>query len=189
MAPSGVPKCPYVCPILFSLFINDFLSIIKFSQVLFYADNTKIFRAINSPLDCTNLQRDIEAFDNCSQPNGLPINIQKCTVMAFRQSEWRIRLHYQLAGSDLQSVSSTKDLGVIFNSDFQFEYQVNAVYSRTVRTLGFIKRTTFDFRHVSFILYLYKTLAFTILYLYLLIVAQFGLLINRYILTSWRGTT
>ena len=83
--------------------------------------------------------------------------------MTFTRSESSIRFHYQLAGSDLQLVSSAKDLGVIFNSDFSFKYQVDAVYSRAVRTLGFIKRTTFNFRHVSSILYLYKTLVLPLL--------------------------
>ena len=158
IAPSGVPQGSCIGPILFSLFINDLSSLIKFSQVLFYADDTKIIRAINSPLDCTKLQRDIEAFDNWSRANGLPVNIQKCAVMTFTRSESSIRFHYQLAGSDLQLVSSAKDIGVIFNSDFSFKYQVDAVYSRAFRTLGFIKRTTFDFRHVSSMLYLYKSL-------------------------------
>ena len=51
---------------------NDLLSIIKFSQILFYADDIKIFRAIISPFDFLKIQRGIEAFDNWSRANGLP---------------------------------------------------------------------------------------------------------------------
>ena len=44
--------------------------------------------------------------------------------MTFTRSESCIKFNYQLAGSDLQSVSSTKDLGVIFNSDFSFKCHI-----------------------------------------------------------------
>ena len=55
----------------------------------------KIFRAINSPIDCKKLQKDIEAFDNWCRANGLPVNIQKCAVMTFTWSESYIRFNYQ----------------------------------------------------------------------------------------------
>ena len=77
LVPSGVPQGSCVGTILFPLFINDLSSIIKFSQVLFYADDTKIYKAINPLLECTKLQKEIKAFYNWSRANGLPINIQK----------------------------------------------------------------------------------------------------------------
>ena len=45
VAPSGVPQDSCVCPILFSFFINDLSAIMKFSQILFYADYSKNFQS------------------------------------------------------------------------------------------------------------------------------------------------
>ena len=80
---------------------------IKFSQVLFYADDTKIFRAINSPLDCSDLQRDVKAFDDWPRANGLPVNIQKFLV-TFTRSESSLKFNHQIARLNLESVCSTK---------------------------------------------------------------------------------
>ena len=62
VAPSWVPQGSSLEPILFMLFQNDLCLILRISESLFYADDSKIFKCVNSPLDCYKLQRDFTTF-------------------------------------------------------------------------------------------------------------------------------
>jgi hypothetical protein len=46
-------------PLLLNIFINDLCEVINHSNCLLFADDLKVYRAINSPSDCLLLQSDI----------------------------------------------------------------------------------------------------------------------------------
>ena len=54
-------------------------------------------------------------------------------------------------------------LRILIFYNFTVHDHLDYVYKRAVKTLGFIKRTTFDLRHTSSIIYLYKTLVLPLL--------------------------
>ena len=57
---SGIPKDPFLGPILFVLFINDLhQGISTDTRIALYADDTKIWRSIKNEEDMAQLQRDI----------------------------------------------------------------------------------------------------------------------------------
>ena len=59
VAGSGVPQGSHLGPILFLIFINDITEFIKFSQILLFADDIKLFRKIDDHADYVNLQSDL----------------------------------------------------------------------------------------------------------------------------------
>ena len=82
-AQSGVPQGSLLGPVLFSVFINDLVSVIKHSRVLLFADDAKIYKEVTSEQDCENLQADLSSvFQWCSE-NAMELNIPKCTVLSF----------------------------------------------------------------------------------------------------------
>ncbi|OXU19134.1 hypothetical protein TSAR_009653 [Trichomalopsis sarcophagae] len=60
-------------------------------------------------------------------------------------------------GVALDRVDVIKDLDVHFDSVLAFEPHIDRVTSKASRLLGFIKRTTSDFKHYGTIFYLYRS--------------------------------
>ena len=63
---SRIPQCSVLGPIIFVIYINDLLEVLKCGTYLF-ADDTKIFRQITTKEDSLQLQSDINSLEQCSQ--------------------------------------------------------------------------------------------------------------------------
>ena len=61
---SGVPQGSLLGPILFLLFVDDLPNTVKTSRSACYADDTKIFKSIDSISDCNALQSDLNDLVN-----------------------------------------------------------------------------------------------------------------------------
>ena len=75
---SGVPQGSLLGPILFLLFVDDLPNTVKTSRVACYADDTKIFKSIDSITDCNALQSDLNDLVSWSESSGLIFNQSKC---------------------------------------------------------------------------------------------------------------
>ena len=60
--PFGVPQGSHFGPVLFALFINDLPSVIIHANILMFADDLKIFNALDSISGLSTRQRDIDYF-------------------------------------------------------------------------------------------------------------------------------
>ena len=64
---SGVPQGSIIGALLFVLLINDIHKYVSpGSNIALYADDIKIWRAINSELGCITLQNDIDIDVHCT---------------------------------------------------------------------------------------------------------------------------
>ena len=79
---SGIPQGSVLGPILFTIFINDMPDVVSSFKKLF-ADDTKIFRAIESLDDISGIQEDINKLFEWSVKWQLPFNIGKCKVIHY----------------------------------------------------------------------------------------------------------
>jgi hypothetical protein len=68
---SGVPQGSILGPILFLLYVNDLPDAIKNSKVSSFADDTKVFKCIDSVSDANLLQSDLSSLGNWSTNSGL----------------------------------------------------------------------------------------------------------------------
>ena len=159
---SGVPQGSSLGPILFAIFVNDLARVLRSRKALLYTDDAKVFRAVNSPLDCTGPQCDLDVFVEWSVLNGLSLNTDKCTVTSSRSLN-KTAFNYTINGRPLSRVSSVKNLGVLFDDDCSFTSYIEPIFNKAVRKLGFIKKTTVDFKLASTIIYLYKSLVMPLL--------------------------
>ena len=160
-ASSGVPQGSHLGPLLFCIYINDLVPLIKYSNILLYADDVTLYRAIDSLDDSLKLQNDLVSLLSWSRLNGLSLNREKCNIISFTYSKNPLSFAYSIDGANLERVDKAKDLGIIFDSTLTFVPHIEYIVSKSLKMLGFVKRVTADFRDINYILYLYNTLILT----------------------------
>jgi len=159
---SGVPQGSVLGPILFLIYINDIVDNLSCTAYLF-ADDMKLFKGITKDADMAHLQSDICAVDAWTDHWLLKLNAQKCKVMTVgRRNKHRptgTYYHLPAGGSNhqLQMVSDEKDLGVVIDSNLQFDNHILGKVKTANRILGLIKRCFKNLDMISFLL-LYKAL-------------------------------
>lgn len=139
---SGVPQGSHLGPLLFVLFINDLPDCIKYSHVLLYADDAKIFKRINSIQDCQHLQNDFNGLIEWCNNNDLQLNFSKCNVLSFCRKRELLEFNYSLGVNGIKRVHQFNDLGVIFDPKITFINHVDSISARASSRLGMIKRWT-----------------------------------------------
>ena len=84
---SGVPQGSIIGPLLFVLFINDISGgINEGTNILIYADDTKIWREIYVNNDHILLQNDIDYLLDWALRNNIKFHTSKCKVLSFSHS-------------------------------------------------------------------------------------------------------
>lgn len=146
--PSGVGQGSHLGPILFILFINDVYAAIKYSRILLFADDCKIFMRVNSYSDQCCLQSDLSGFNDWCVKNGLELNIDKCKLMKFTRKKHPLSFDYKINNRVLEAVSLFKDLGVFVDTKLTFNVHINSIISRANKLLGFIYRSTKCFSNI-----------------------------------------
>ena len=75
---SGVPQGSILGPILFLLYVNDLPDVVVNSKVASFADDTKLYRRVDSTQDAILLQNDLDKLEAWSISSGLVFNQRKC---------------------------------------------------------------------------------------------------------------
>ena len=149
---SGVPQGSVLGPLLFLLFINDIADDINTeTRISQYADETKLWRAMNSESDCEILQSDIDKLNNWCHANNMKLHPDKCKVISIKASSKNddILLHtlpfanfsYTIGDSVMDYQNSEKDLGVLVNNEFTWNEHQQSIITKASQMLGLTKRT------------------------------------------------
>ena len=77
---SGVPQGSVLGPILFLIYINDLDDSIT-SNILKFADDTKLFRKVNTDGDKQHLQNDLDRLVKWSEKWQMLFNLGKCKCL------------------------------------------------------------------------------------------------------------
>ncbi|XP_075158149.1 uncharacterized protein LOC142231426 [Haematobia irritans] len=134
VATSGIPQGSILGPLLFVLFINDVPSCLKWSKILLYADDLKLYMRISSISDIRRLQEDLNSLADWCSSNFLTINVGKCRKISFYKCKNPVFYDYKLNGYSIERVEEVKDLGVIFDYKFTDPYSLKLVYTALVRS-------------------------------------------------------
>ena len=96
---SDVPQGSLLSPFLFSIYINDLSYHLSSSTgVGLFADDTKLYKAVQIPSDALVLQDDIQSLQSWSEENRLRFNISKCNVLSITRKSSPLIPSYTLDG-------------------------------------------------------------------------------------------
>ena len=117
---SGTLPSSVLGPVLFIIFINDVLDNVQSDGFLF-ADDTKVFRSVESKADAEALQADINALEEWSNTWLLRFNPKKCHVLSLgRIEDTMYTMRYKVYDKEMEHVFDEKDLGVTIDSQLTF---------------------------------------------------------------------
>ena len=156
---SGVPQGSILGPLLFLLYENHLSNAVTNSNIATFADHTKIFNTINSISDAAALQCDLSKFGSTNV--NLELNVSKCKVLRVTRKHNKIIYPYTLHDTILGSTDSERDLGILTSSSLTWSKHVEYQCAKASKTIGYIRRSTFDIKDIAIRRTLYLTLVRT----------------------------
>ena len=113
---SGVPQGSVLGLVLFIIYINDLPDQMqKFCKM--FADDTKLFSAIENPVDQVELQQDLFKACEWGREWLLEYNISKCKYIQFGNVKYDLEYEMISKNKGVKSVlkdREEKDLGIVF---------------------------------------------------------------------------
>ena len=134
---SGVPQGSVLGPILFLIYINDLDDSIT-SNVLKFADDTKLFRKVNTDGDKQHLQNDLDRLVKWSEKWQTLFNFEKCKCL--HTGHGNLNVNYKMGDTVLGTTVKEKDLGVTISADMKVSEQCGIAASKGNQILGLIRR-------------------------------------------------
>ena len=137
------PEILNVRPILFLLFVSDLPNTVKTSRVACFADDTKIFKSIDSITDCNALQSGLSNdLVSWSESSGLIFNQSKCKYLCITRKNSPVQSIYNINETPLESCNTEKDLGVWVSNNLTLVKQVTEQCAKANKLLGFVRRAS-----------------------------------------------
>ena len=151
---SGVPQGSVLGPILFLIYINDLGDSIT-SNVLKFADDTKLFRKVNTNVDKQHLQNDLDRLVKWSEKWQMLFNFGKCKCL--HTGHRNMNVNYKMGDTVLGTTVKEKDLGVTISADMKVSEQCGIAASKGNQILGLIRRNI-TYKGKKLIIPLYKAI-------------------------------
>ena len=92
---SGVSQGTVLGPLLFLIYINDLPLCISPTMRLF-ADDCFLYCRINSPVDCQNIQKDLDAWTKWKKDWQMSFGVDKCHTICFSTKKSNLDTTYVL---------------------------------------------------------------------------------------------
>lgn len=156
---SGIPQGSVLGPLLFLLYINDLPDKID-STVYMYADDTKIYRKIESQDDHKQLQLDLNKLKDWSDIWLLKFHPDKCFNLTIGKNDTDENIYHirsQNENHSMTKVDNIKDIGVTVDAELKFEIHINNKVATAQKMIGIIRRS-FIFLNCEIFVPLYKAL-------------------------------
>ena len=116
------------------------------SKIALYADDSKLYKSIDSTDSSKLLQDDLGLLHQWTVDWGIPFNVTKCKVLHISRKKSGTINDRQCKLNDqaLVSVSSYSDLGVLVSNKLEWGDHIEEMVSKANKTLGLIKRICKD---------------------------------------------
>ena len=116
----GTPRISIRTYIILNIYINDLDDSIT-SNVLKFADDTKLFRKVNTDGDKQHLQNDLDRLVKWSEKWQMLFNFGKCKCL--HTGHGNLDVNYKMGDTVLGTTVKEKDLGVTISADMKVSEQ------------------------------------------------------------------
>lgn len=136
---SGVPQGSVLGPLLFLLFINDIGNNISV-KIRLFADDCVLYNEINCAEDQRRLNHDLDLIVTWCRNWQMCLNYDKTVFMSVTRKRRPLPFSYCANNCSIMQVNEYKYLGVSLTSDLRWNKHINAVSSRALNKLYFLRR-------------------------------------------------
>ena len=123
--------------IILNIYINDLDDSIT-SSVLKFADDTKLFRNVNTDGDKQYLQNDLDRLVKWSEKWQMLFNFGKCKCL--HTGHGKLNVNYKMGDTVMSTTLKEKDLGVTISGDMKVSEQCGIAASKGNQIIGLIRR-------------------------------------------------
>ena len=149
---SGVPHRLVLEPILFLIYINDLDDDIT-SNVLKFADDTKVFIKYKTDAARHKLQDDLNKLTEWSENRQMLFNFGKCTCLHTRHGNGDAQ--YTMGGTVLNTTIKENDIGLPISADINVSEQCGIAAAKRNQIIGLITQNLV-YKENELIIPLYK---------------------------------
>ena len=135
---SGIPQGSVLGHLLFLIYKYDLDNSIT-SNVLKFADDTRLFRKVNTDDDKQHLQNDLDKLVNWSDKWQMLLNFGKWKCLYTGHGNWYI--NYNMGDTVLGTIVKEKDLGITIGADMKVSEQCDIAASMGNQIIGLITRS------------------------------------------------
>ena len=138
---SGVPQGTVLGPLLFLIYINDISSQLSpGTTIRLFADDSLLYRTINSIEDTEALQRDLDTLQKWESLWKMEFHPQKCQVLRITNKKNPIVTNYFIHNIQLDDVKAAKYLGVTIDTKLNWKDHYSSLSQKANQVLGFLRR-------------------------------------------------
>ena len=149
---SGVLQRSVLGPLLFLIYINDLVDYITCDELTF-ADDTKVFRKVNTDGDKQHLQNDLNKLVKWSEKRQMLFNFEKCKCL--HTGHGNMDVNNKMGDTVLSTTVKEKDLGVTISAVMKVSELRGIAASKGNQILGLIRRNI-TYKEKELITPLYK---------------------------------
>ena len=123
--------------IILNIYINDLDDSIT-SNVLKFADDTKLLGKVNADGDKQHLQNDLDRLVKWFEKRQMLFNFGKCKCL--RTGHRNLNVNYKMGDTVMGTTVKEKDLGVTISADMKVSEQCGIAASKGNQIIGLIRR-------------------------------------------------
>ena len=138
---SGVPQGTVLGPLFFLVYINDISKgLSQGTSIRLFADDSLLYRQINSQKDCEILQKDLDTLQIWESKFKMEFHPEKCNLLQITNKKKPFDFIYKIHNTPLSKTDSAKYLGVVIDSKLCWRPHYSHLIKSCKNTLSFIKR-------------------------------------------------
>jgi hypothetical protein len=140
---ASVPQGSILCPLLFSVFINDLVDVCE-NELFLYADDSMLFapikRSANSITVAASLYRDLNNMKAWADKWKVTFEPTKCKTMVLSRKRTPSKLELYFGACKLPSVEELEILGVTIDSKLTWSKHISAISTKAGQKLGALRK-------------------------------------------------